>query len=40
MINGVAATADQPARAGLRESLHTAADKFHAIQSQAAINAL
>jgi hypothetical protein len=40
MINGVAATADRPARAGLRESLHTAADKFHAIQSQAALNAL
>jgi hypothetical protein len=40
MINGVAATADRPARAGLRESLYTAADKFHAIQSQAALNAL
>jgi len=40
MIKGVAATADQPARAGLQESLHTAADKFHAIQSQAALNAL
>jgi hypothetical protein len=40
MINGVAATAEQPARVGLRQSLHTAADKFHTIQSQAALNAL
>jgi hypothetical protein len=40
MINGIAATADQPARAGLRESLHTAAARFHTIQSQAALNAL
>jgi hypothetical protein len=40
LINGVPATADQPARAGLRESLHNATDQFHAIQSQAALNAL
>jgi hypothetical protein len=40
MINGVTATDEQPARIGLREALHSAADKFYAIQSQAALNAL
>jgi uncharacterized membrane protein required for colicin V production len=40
MISGVAATAEQPARIGLREALHNAADKFYDIQSQAALNAL
>jgi hypothetical protein len=40
MISGVAATAEQPARIGLREALHNAADKFYDIQSQAALHAL
>jgi hypothetical protein len=40
MISGVAATAEQPARIGLREALHHAADKFYDIQSQAALSAL
>jgi hypothetical protein len=40
MVEGVKAGDDRPARIGLREALHSAADKFYAIQSQAARKAL
>jgi hypothetical protein len=40
LVNGAAATADQPAQIGLRDALHHAADKFYVIQSQAALHAL
>jgi len=40
IINGVGSTAEQPARIGLREALHDAADKFYVIQTQAALKAL
>jgi hypothetical protein len=40
LVNGVGATAEQPARVGLREALHRAADRFYDIQSQAARHAL
>jgi hypothetical protein len=40
MVDGVGATAERPARIGLREALYRAADKFHDIQSQAALHAL
>jgi hypothetical protein len=40
MIRGVRATAERPARIGLHDALHNAADKFYDIQSQAALHAL
>jgi hypothetical protein len=40
IVEGVPATDEQPARIGLREALHGAADKFYAIQSRAALDAL
>jgi hypothetical protein len=40
LVDGVAATADRPARVGFREALDRAADKFYDIQTQAALRAL
>jgi hypothetical protein len=40
MIDGVAASGDRPARVGLRETLHKAAEKVHVIESQAVLKAL
>ena len=40
MIDGVAAEGDRPAQIGLRTTLRSAVDTFHAIQSQAVLTAL
>jgi hypothetical protein len=40
LVNGVESTSERPARSGLRDALHNAADQFSSIQRQAALNAL